>query len=610
MLRTKIISTLYLLLVVQVIWAQQKPNVIIILTDDQGSIDLNTYGAKDLYTPNIDRLAKEGVKFTQFYAAAPLCSPSRASMLTGLNPHAAGLPGNASSMKGTRGMPTEKFTIAEAMKEVGYTTGHVGKWHLGFTPETMPNGQGFDYSYGHMGGCIDNYSHFFYWNGPNRHDLYENGQEVWEDGKYFPDLMAEKADQFIAENQEEPFFLYYAINLPHYPLQPTAKWREHYGDLTGPRKDYAAFVSTIDERVGRLVNTLDSLKLRDNTIIIFQSDHGHSVEDRAFGGGGNSGPYRGAKMSLFEGGIRVPAIISYPKLIPTNEVRDQVALNIDWFPTIMDYVGEASQNLEGKSLRPLLENSSIETKHEVFRWKQGVSWAIRKGDWKLIGFPQDPTKKTALDPENDVLFLSNIEEDVTEVINRASQYPEKVKELLDEYMKWEFASKDDLPKERETLASIAINAKLTLTEKPHNKYPAQGALSLHDEKLGSRQFNDGFWMGFEENDLTATIDLGKVQQIERVVVGTLQDASSWIFFPEYIEVSWSADGKTYSEPIKMEVGALKDSGRKLIRRVTIEKENIHGRYIKVLVKNTEKCPKWHMGAGQKAWLFVDEITVQ
>ncbi|MBO3699919.1 sulfatase [Roseivirga sp. E12] len=610
MRKTRFISLVCLCLTFQLVRAQQKPNVIIILTDDQGSIDLNSYGSKDLYTPNIDELASKGVKFTQFYAAAPLCSPSRASMLTGLNPHAAGLPGNASSMRGTRGMPTEKFTIAEAMKEVGYTTGHIGKWHLGFTPETMPNGQGFDYSFGHMGGCIDNYSHFFYWNGPNRHDLFENGQEVWEDGHYFPDLMTEKADEFIAQNQDTPFFLYYAINLPHYPLQPTAKWREYYADLSKPRKDYAAFVSTIDERVGHLMNTLDSLNLRENTIIVFQSDHGHSVEDRAFRGGGNSGPYRGAKMSLFEGGIRVPAIISYPKQIPVNEERNQVALNIDWFPTIMDYVGEESKNLEGKSLRPLIENPSIETEHQVFRWKQGVSWAVRKGDWKLIGFPQDPTKKAVLDPENDVLFLSNLAEDVREVENLASQYPEKVKELLGEYMKWEFASTEDIPKEREWLASIARSAELSLAEKPSNKYPAQGAKSLHDEKLGSRQFNDGFWMGFEEDNLTATIDLGEVQQIERVVIGTLQDAASWIFFPEYVEVSWSVDGKNYSQPKRIEVGALKDAGRKLIKRISVEQENVHSRFIKVLVKNTGKCPTWHMGAGQKAWLFVDEITVQ
>jgi len=590
--------------------AQQKPNVIIILTDDQGTIDLNSYGATDLHTPNIDQLAKDGVRFTQFYAAAPLCSPSRASMLTGLNPHAAGLPGNAPSMKGSPGMPTDKVTIAETMKQSGYVTGHVGKWHLGFTPETMPNGQGFDYSFGHMGGCIDNYSHFFYWNGPNRHDLYENGKEVWMDGQYFPDLMSKKTDAFLAENKDNPFFLYYAINLPHYPLQPTANWREHYEDLPQPRADYAAFVSTIDERVGRLTATLDSLGLRENTIIIFQSDHGHSVEDRAFGGGGNAGPFRGAKMSLFEGGIRVPAIISWPGSIPKNEVRGQMALSIDWFPTILDYIGSSSAGLEGKSLRPLIEGKVNETAHKVFRWKQGVSWAVRKGDWKLIGFPRDPTRKMPLDPEKDQLFLSNLAQDFSESKNLAAEYPEKVDELLRAYMEWDYATEDDRPGKREELSSIAKGANLTISTQPNPKYAAAGAASLVDEKLGTRQFDDGFWLGFEQKDLEATIDLGEVQQVESVMVGVLQNASSWIFFPEWVEWSWSIDGKNFSKPLQVPVGALKDEGRKLIKRVTLDQENLNARYLKVKVKNTGRCPAWHPAAGQKAWLFIDEITVR
>jgi len=155
-----------------------KPNVIIIYTDDQGTIDANCYGAKDLYTPNIDRLANSGVLFTQFYAAAAICSASRAALLTGKTPLNAGLPGNASAIRGEAGLPTEQITIAETLKKNGYKTGHIGKWHLGYSDKTMPLAQGFDYSFGHIAGCIDNYSHFFYWNGPNKHDLYRNGKEV------------------------------------------------------------------------------------------------------------------------------------------------------------------------------------------------------------------------------------------------------------------------------------------------------------------------------------------------------------------------------------------------------------------------------------------------
>ena len=196
---------------------QQRPNVIMILADDLGSVDLNCYGSTDLETPNLDALAERGIRFTQFYAAAPVCSPSRAAFITGMFPQRAGVPGNVSSHAGNAGMPASTPTVAEVFGANGYITGHVGKWHLGYTPETMPNGQGFVQSFGHMGGCIDNYSHFFYWNGPNRHDLWRNGIEVFHDGDYFPDLMADEAIRFITHNKDRPFMMYWALNTPHYP---------------------------------------------------------------------------------------------------------------------------------------------------------------------------------------------------------------------------------------------------------------------------------------------------------------------------------------------------------------------------------------------------------
>jgi len=417
--------------------SNRAPNVIIIYTDDQGTIDANCYGSKDLHTPNMDMLAETGVLFNQFYAAASVCSPSRAALLTGKTPLVAGLPGNASSYKGVGGLPTEQITIAEKLKDNGFVTGHVGKWHLGYTEETMPNGQGFDYSFGHMGGCIDNYSHFFYWNGPNRHDLWENNKEVWMDGEYFQDVMSDKAVNFVEENKDAPFLLYYAINLPHYPLQGTDKWREFYKDLDSPRDKYAASLSTVDERIGILLEKLEALKLRDNTIIIFQSDHGHSTEKRTFSGGGSAGPYRGAKFSLFEGGIRVPAIISWPKMIPQDEIRDQMGVNVDWFPTILDLCNIEYQNneFEGKSLKEvIMENDS--TPHNAFWWYQDKDrWAIRKDDWKLLKNPNDTSNKAPI-TANDSLFLVNIEDHPDEMTNLANEHPEKVKELIVEYNKW------------------------------------------------------------------------------------------------------------------------------------------------------------------------------
>ncbi len=413
------------------------PNVIIIYTDDQGTIDANCFGAKDLHTPNMDRLAETGIKFTQFYAAAPVCSPSRAALLTGKTPLAAGLPGNTPSLKGKPGLPTEQLTIAEKLKENGYVTGHIGKWHLGYTPETMPNGQGFDYSFGHMGGCIDNYSHFFYWNGPNRHDLWENGEEIWMDGEYFQDVMAEKVDRFVEEHKTSPFFLYYAINLPHYPLQGTDKWRAHYRDMESPRNMYAATVSTVDERIGLLLDQLETLGLRENTIVIFQSDHGHSMEQRTFGGGGSAGIYRGAKFSLFEGGIRVPAMISWPASLPQNEARDQMCVNVDWFPTILDLCGidYEEQAFEGKSMKEVIAEDASSA-HDAFWWYSRPNrWAVRKGDWKLLKNPIDPTEKAPI-TESDSLFLVNLQEGPSEMENLADQHPEIVQDLTQTYNNW------------------------------------------------------------------------------------------------------------------------------------------------------------------------------
>jgi arylsulfatase A-like enzyme len=415
----------------------RKPNVVLIFTDDQGTIDVNCYGSKDLYTPNLDRLAAEGTRFTQFYVGAPVCSPSRAALMTGRYPRRAGLLGNASSQKGRAGMPTEQVTIAEVMKSAGYVTGHVGKWHLGYTPETMPNGQGYDHSFGHMGGCIDNYSHFFYWQGPNRHDLWRNGEEVWRDGGFFGELMVDECEKFIDENRDDPFFLYWAINMPHYPLQGTEKWRRKYQHLEAPRRMYAAFVSTMDEMVGRVVNHLDQLGLRDNTLIIWLSDHGHSVEQRTFGGGGSSGDFRGHKFTLWEGGIRVPCIVSWPGRIPQDAVRNQMAISIDWMPTIAQYcnIRPHEPKFDGKSIVSIVESADAPSPHGVLHWETGRHWAIRQGDWKLVhnGPATDYKGRKIPQVEN---FLSNMAEDVTETKNLAEANPEIVKRLTRLHDQW------------------------------------------------------------------------------------------------------------------------------------------------------------------------------
>ena len=415
--------------------AIEKPNVLIIYTDDQGTLDANCYGSKDLITPHIDRLAATGVRFTQMYSPSAICSASRAGLLTGRFPARAGVPGNVSSEKGKAGMPQTEVTLADLFHANGYRTGHVGKWHLGYTPETMPNGQGFDSSFGHMGGCIDNYSHFFYWNGPNRHDLWRDGKEVWLDGRYFGDQMVDECQRLITNWKDEPFFIYWAINWPHYPLQGTDKWRARYQDLPHPRDKYAAFVSSLDERIGKVIDHLESLDLRQRTVVLFQSDHGHSVEERTFFGGGNPGPYRGAKGCLFEGGIRVPSIISWPGSLPQGEVRDQMAVGCDWFPTLAALTSSKlpkDHHLDGKSLVNVLRSANAPTPHKSFYWQLGrgrnAQWVVRRGPWKLLGTPADRRAPGSLS-KDDRIFLANLETDKTEAKNLAADHPQVVSEL-------------------------------------------------------------------------------------------------------------------------------------------------------------------------------------
>jgi len=420
--------------------AQQRPNVIVIYSDDQGAIDLNCYGAKDLETPNIDKLARSGTMFTNFYAS-PVCSPSRASLLTGLNPQRAGLIGNASELNDAVGMPADRFTMAEMFKSAGYATAHIGKWHLGYKPEMGPNAQGFDHSFGHLAGCIDNYSHFFYWNGPNKHDLYRNGKEVHYPGQFFPDLMLKEAGQFMATSKSKPFFMYFAINLPHYPYQGDTMWLEYYNKkgLVYPRNLYAAFMSTLDDKVGQLLKQLADMGLTENTIIIFQSDNGYSTEERAHFGGGNAGNLRGAKASLFEGGIKVPSIISWPGKLPAGQVREQFAVNTDWFPTLaaLCNIKLPSDDLDGKSLVKVINDGNAITAHEDgYCWAFKKMWVARKGKWKLLGNPVDTSKKGVLNAA-DSLFLVDLDADPGETTNLTSKYPNVVDTLKKQYMAWE-----------------------------------------------------------------------------------------------------------------------------------------------------------------------------
>lgn len=419
--------------------ARRKPNVLLFLTDDQGSLDMNCYGAKDLMTPTMDALAKRGLRFTQFYVNAPVCSPSRAAILTGRDHNRAGVPNNVSSEPGHEGMPTTEVTMAEMLKQAGYRTAIFGKWHLGTVPECDPNGQGFDEFFGFKAGCLDNYSHFFYWEGPHFHDLWHNRTEVWENGTHLSDLLIREATRFMGADTSKPFFMYFAVNLPHYPKQTAYKFYEMYKHMEEPRRSYAATISCIDDTLSKLLARLDALNLRKDTIIILFSDHGHSTEQRTGYGGGYAGPYRGAKFSVLEGGIRVPCIVSWPGVIPEGEVREQLTLSLDWFPTVAELCGARlpDRKLDGTSLVPVLKSSKEPSPHKTVYWQLGKQWAVRDGDWKLVVNANDTSDKKLKYGKIDPVFLSDLSVDVTETKNQAEQHPEIVERLKKLHEEWE-----------------------------------------------------------------------------------------------------------------------------------------------------------------------------
>jgi len=440
----------------------RKPNVVLILTDDQGTLDAHCYGAADLFTPTMDGLAETGVRFTQAYSHT-VCCPARALLMTGRHPQRCGVnswvQGNTKDEKKGRNMFRSEITLAEVLKGSGYRTGLFGKWHLGAHVDHGPMEQGFDEFLGLRDGFIDNYNHCQL-HGNGYHDLYEGTREIFREGEYFPDIITGEAVRFVRENRDRPFLLYLAFNIPHYPEQSDNKFDGRYADLPEPRRSYAKMISTTDDRMGRVVKEIEKLGLRDDTIFIMLSDNGHSPEDYkirgdnhvsglpkganygANGGGGFTGKWRGAKGSFFEGGIRLPAIISYPKRLPEGAVRDQAVIAADWFPTVLDLceIPLPDVELDGRSLLPIMRSSDAPSPHEVMYWQWQEHWAVREGNWKLIVNGRDST-----DPWQDVpvrrekiapVFLGNLAEENPEFVNHAEERPEIVARLTALHEKW------------------------------------------------------------------------------------------------------------------------------------------------------------------------------
>ncbi|MGH2797502.1 MAG: sulfatase family protein [Thermoleophilaceae bacterium] len=424
------------------------PNFVVILSDDQAACDLGCLGATDLATPRFDRLAASGVILRSWYSNSPVCSPARASLLTGRYPGNAGV---RSILRGHRlasGLPASVPTLAAALRPLGYRSALFGKWHLGVKEGSRPHDRGFDEWFGFLAGCVDYYSHIFYWDMDSghdpTHDLWEDGREVWRNGEYFTALVTERAVAFVRRmaREERTFFLYVPYSAPHYPLHAPKGYLDRFSDLPEDRRIMAAMLAAMDDGVGAILDELERQGLREDTCVFFQSDNGPSREtrnrldgrtERYYGGGTCS--LKGHKFSLFDGGIRSPAILSWPARVGAGREVRGVGVAMDIFPTFLRAAGgdRSAYELDGLDVLPMLAGGAPSPHGAVF-WEMGRQTAVRRGKWKLVLNGQlvesDRTgTPSGRVPPEDQVFLADLDADPGEMRNLRDAHPDLVREL-------------------------------------------------------------------------------------------------------------------------------------------------------------------------------------
>jgi arylsulfatase A-like enzyme len=420
-----------------------RPNFVVILTDDQAYGDLGCLGATDLKTPHLDALAARGALLTSWYSNSPVCSPSRASLMTGRYPGNAGVRSILTGHRTASGLHPSVPTLATALGKVGYRTAMFGKWHLGLAEGSRPHDHGFEEWFGFMAGCVDYYSHIHHWTSglEGVHDLWDNGREVWRNGEYFTEMVTERAVHYIqrAAAREDPFFLYLPYSAPHYPMHAPAKYLDRFPDLAPDRRIMAAMLAALDDSVGEVVAALERARRFEDTFVFFQSDNGPSREtanwldgrtDPYYGGGCT---LKGHKFSLYEGGIRSPALACWPARIPAGQVIAEVGIAMDIFPTFMRAAGGDFDGYEFDGLDVLaMFTDRAPSPHEALFWEMGRQTATRRGPWKLVLHGQ--LVEGAL-PEDEV-FLADLENDPGERENLREQHPELVAELREAATTW------------------------------------------------------------------------------------------------------------------------------------------------------------------------------
>jgi arylsulfatase len=620
---------------------QTTPNVIIIFTDDQGYGDLGCYGAKGFETPNIDKMAKDGIRFTDFYVSQAICSASRASLMTGSYSGRVGVQG-AISPWNVNGLDPRIDTIAKLLKRHGYTNAVFGKWHLGHREKYLPLQNGFDEYAGLI--CSNDMWPVDYDGNPlaGKKKSYYPPMSFWEgnqpsekietlaDQGQLTKKITAKAVDFINKNKDTPFFLYIPHPMPHQPIAASEMFLGKselglYGDV----------IMEIDWSVGQIIDALKSHEIDQNTLIIYASDNGPWLNYGKWGG--SAGPLREGKGTMWEGGARVPCIMRWPEKINPGQVMSNIASTMDIFPTIAQIIGKGKINnkIDGISLLPLLEGiPDADPRDELYYYYGENLIAVRKKNYKLV-FPHVYRSYENVEPGENLhpgaysqgrsgLELYDLDTDIEEKRDISKQFPEIVNELQELGEKARLILGDKLTgkigaESYETICGsappeirfshIAVGNNLELEYNPHKKYPGENINALVNGIGGTINYRDPSWQGYEAEDLIATVDLGEVKNINSVKVRFLQDQVVWIFLPKKVQIEHSVDGKKY-EIIHESYPDNSFSYDQDIFEYSAELYNKKSRYIRVKGLNIDKCPEYHPGAGGASWVFADEIIVK
>lgn len=394
--------------------ADSRPNVVFILSDDLGYGDLGCYGSPEIRTPVLDQMSRDGVRLLHCYSNGPVCTPTRAALMTGRYQQRVGLEWAIGPGVKDPGLMTKEVALPRMLKEAGYATGLIGKWHLGYQPQFSPNAHGFDFFFGIKSGNVDHYSHR---ENNNEADLFLNDQPIERTG-YMTDLITEEAIGFIDRHSARPFFLYVPFNTVHWPFQPpnqpdSVRTPETW--LSGTHDDYVKMVEHMDQAIGKILQSLDEHGLRDNTLVIFTSDNGGERHSRM-------APLSQGKGTLWEGGIRVPGIVRWPAQFKGNQESSQPVITMDFTASILaaaEVSPPKNRKLDGVNLLPILAAQHSPVERTLF-WRidraDRKQQAVRQGKWKYLG-----------DGANDLLF--DLEQDVGEKQNLAATHADLLAQL-------------------------------------------------------------------------------------------------------------------------------------------------------------------------------------